>query len=128
MSQKTILLVEDDPDGQEFVAASLMHLFDVITADNGAQASAILQNAQSSIVAVIIDLAMPEKDGWQLLDEILTNAATRDIPCVAITAFHTSKLRQQALETGFASYFPKPIDAAALAETLEQLVENGIAN
>ena len=120
---KRILVVEDDLDGQEMVATILEHMrFEVETADDGEQASAMLYNNGASYSGIMIDLALPGKDGWELLQEILANPDTENIPCIAITAFHNSKLREQALQAGFTAYFPKPIDSTQLGRELERLI------
>lgn len=122
MNNKRILVVEDDPDGQEMVTTILQHLnFIVDTADDGEQASHILFDAGAQYDAVIIDLALPGKDGWDLLGEILNNPSTEDLLCIAVTAFHNSKLREQALRAGFTAYFPKPIDGTQLGRELDRL-------
>ena len=122
MSDKRILVVEDDPDGQEMVTTILQHMnFLVDTADDGEQASHILFDSDSQYDAVIIDLALPGKDGWDLLGEILNTPSTEDLLCIAVTAFHNSKLREQALRAGFTAYFPKPIDGTQLGRELDRL-------
>ncbi|MFW5691411.1 MAG: response regulator [Chloroflexota bacterium] len=123
MSNKRILVVEDDPDGQEMVATMLTHMkFAVETADDGEQASALLFEQGGPYDAVIIDLALPGKDGWELLDEIISNPDTGHLPCIAVTAFHNSKLREEALRAGFIAYFPKPIDSTLLGRELDRLI------
>ena len=122
MADIRILVVEDDPDGQEMVTTMLQHMnFAVDTADNGEQASHIIFNSGITYGAIIIDLALPGKDGWELLAEILNNPNTDKIPCVAVTAFHNSKLREEALRAGFIAYFPKPIDGTQLGRELDRL-------
>ncbi|MEL6408621.1 MAG: response regulator [Chloroflexota bacterium] len=123
MTQKRILIVEDDPDGQEMVATILQHMsFQVDTADDGEQASAMLAKSGEVYDAVIIDLALPGKDGWELLTEITNNPRTEDLPCIAVTAFHNSKLREDALRAGFTAYFPKPIDGTQLGRELDRIL------
>lgn len=122
MVERRILVVEDDPDGQEMVKTILLHLgFEVDTADNGEQASQLLLDETVGYQAVLIDLALPGKDGWGLLQEIRDNPRTRTLPCIAVTAFHNSKLREAALHAGFHAYFPKPLDKATLIRELEKL-------
>jgi len=123
MSNRRILVVEDDPDGQEMVATMLQHMkFVVDTADDGEQASLMLSNTEGQYDAVVIDLALPGKDGWELLQEIMNNPNTQNLPCVAVTAFHNSKLREQAIRAGFTAYFPKPIDGTQLGRELDRLL------
>lgn len=123
MTGKRILMVEDDLDSQEMMATMLQHMnFVVDTADNAEQASELLFESDAVYDAVVIDLALPGKDGWELLSEILENPDTEHLPCVAVTAFHQSKLREEALHAGFTAYFPKPIDGTQLGRELERLI------
>src|SRR5687768_11148067 len=123
MDLKRVLVVEDDPDGQEMVATILEHLnYRVDTADDGEQAAQMLFRSANPYDAVIIDLALPGKDGWELLADILDNPSTAETPCIAVTAFHNSKLREQALRAGFTAYFPKPLDGTQLGRELDQLI------
>jgi two-component system cell cycle response regulator DivK len=118
-----ILVVEDDPDGQAVVAHILSYMqipHDVV----GTAEHAINYLFRQGITyrAVIIDLALPGKDGWSLLSDIQRNPATRTLPCIAITAYHTSALREQALRAGFTAYFSKPIEATSFARSLADLL------
>jgi DNA-binding response OmpR family regulator len=123
MFQKRILVVEDDPDGQEMIATMLQHMrFDVDTANDAEEATRILFGTDSSYNAIIIDLALPGKDGWELLADIIDNTDTSSVPCIAVTAHHTSKLREDTIRAGFVAYFPKPIDATALGRQLDLLI------
>lgn len=123
MADKRILVVEDDPDGQEMVATMLQHMrYAVYTVGDGEEASGILATVGAGFNAIIIDLALPGKDGWELLREILDNPQTRNVPCIAVTAYHTSKLREEALRAGFTAYFPKPIDGTQLGRELDRLM------
>jgi CheY-like chemotaxis protein len=118
-----ILVVEDDPDGQEVVATILEHMkipLDVV--GNAEEAEEMLFQSNKQFNAIIIDLALPGKDGWELLSQIQANANTANVPCIAVTAHHTSKLREEALTAGFTAYFPKPIDATSFARGLEAVL------
>ena len=117
------LIVEDDPDGQEMIATMLQHLqFEVDAVDNAEQAAHSLFEIDNGYDAIIIDLALPGKDGWELLSEILDNPDTSHIPCIAVTAHHNSKLREETIHAGFVAYFPKPIDATSLGRQLDSLM------
>ncbi|MDQ7024637.1 MAG: response regulator [Anaerolineae bacterium] len=123
MTNRRVLVVEDDPDGQEMITTMLQHMkFVVDAADNGEQAATLLFDSGTSYNAVIIDLALPGKDGWELLSEVIDNPRTENLPCIAVTAFHNSKLREEALRAGFVAYFPKPLDGTQLGRELDRLI------
>lgn len=119
-----VLIVEDDEDGQEVVATLLRHLnISLDIAANAAEAEQFLFQSGNTYSAAIIDLALPDKDGWQILSEILSNPKTANVPCVAVTAYHTSKLREDAIMAGFNAYFPKPIDGTGFMRQLERILQ-----
>jgi CheY-like chemotaxis protein len=118
-----ILIVEDDPDGQALVS----HIVDYLNvphevASDAEKAGQKLFQEGQSYRAVIIDLALPGKDGWTLLREIRDNPATENLTCIAVTAFHTSKTREEALRLGFNAYFAKPLDATKMARELDAML------
>lgn len=118
-----ILIVEDDPDGQVLVSHVVGHLnmqHDVV--GDAENAMSRLFESGDTYQAVIIDLALPGKDGWELLETIRSNPRTEALTCVAVTAFHTSKTREEALRAGFNAYFPKPLDVTGFARELESLL------
>ncbi len=118
-----VLIVEDDADGQVVMATLLGHLgISMDVADNSEEAEQFLFRSGAVYNAAIIDLALPDKDGWQLLSEILENSQTSSLPCVAVTAYHSSKLREDAILAGFKAYFPKPIDGMTFLRELESIL------
>lgn len=118
-----ILVVEDDLDGQALMSTLLEHLsVPVDVASNVAEAEQYLFQSENQYQAVIIDLALPDKDGWQLLAEIQADERTRAVPCIAVTAFHNSKLREDAIVAGFMAYFPKPIDSTTFLRELASIL------
>ncbi|QPC83287.1 response regulator [Phototrophicus methaneseepsis] len=117
-----ILIVEDDPDGQEMVAHIMRHLGVAHDVVGDAEKAIHKLMAGEHFQAVIIDLALPGKDGWELLSEIRENPETQDLTCIAITAYHTSKTREEALHSGFNAYFSKPLDATHFARELAAIL------
>jgi CheY-like chemotaxis protein len=121
--KQRILVVEDDPDGQAVVSHVLGYLnYPIDLADTVDEALWHLNQRGEQYRAAIIDLALPERDGWELLREIKNSPTTENLPCIAVTAFHSSKTREDALLAGFVAYFPKPIEATSFARQLEAIV------
>jgi CheY-like chemotaxis protein len=119
MKEWNLLVVEDDLDGQEVVGRLLKYRrIAHETAGNAEDALHLLDDR----TGVIIDLNLPGMDGWTLLKEIKRNPATADLPCVAITAYHSVELAMKAIESGFVAYFPKPLDTTSFVRELERVL------
>jgi CheY-like chemotaxis protein len=117
----TFLVVEDDPDGREVVGRILRHhniLHD--TAATAEEALTLLE--QRTYNGAILDLALPGMDGWTLLKHIQQNPQWAQIPCVAVTAYHSAEVAVQAIESGFYAYFPKPLDATSFVRELTTML------
>jgi two-component system cell cycle response regulator DivK len=71
---------------------------------------------------LLIDLSMPNLDGWGALRELRADARTRFVPCVAVTAFAADRDRERALAAGFDAYVTKPFRSADLIAAIEQIL------
>jgi CheY-like chemotaxis protein len=117
LSDWQVLLVDDEADAQAVVIPLLAHHGMAIrTAFTAEEALDILQSVHPTVA--IIDLALPAMNGWELLESIRNNPALSDIPAVAVTAYYSTKVAQEAVAAGFAAFFPKPINARTFVEDL----------
>ena len=121
LDRRRILVVEDEPDGQE-VVAELLQRHNLITDRAYSAEEALVFLVQNTYAGAVIDLALPGMDGWGLLRTIRSTPACADLPCIAVTAFHTSKVRQQAIASGFNAYFPKPLDPEGFVRDLSRVM------
>ena len=120
---KRILIVEDDPDGQTVVGHVLQYMgYDVDVAADAEQAMNYLSSHAEQYQAAILDLALPGRSGWDLLEQIKRTKAISAMPCIAVTGFHSSKTREDAFRAGFVAYFAKPLEATSFARELEALL------
>jgi CheY-like chemotaxis protein len=118
-----ILAVEDDPDGQEVISGILkLHNIPVLTVETAELAIQALES--QSYTAAVIDLALPGMDGIQLISQIRNSQKTAQMPCMAITAFHSASVKKQALAAGFDSYISKPINAASFLDNIRSVISN----
>ncbi len=121
LSGLSILIVEDDEFNIRLLEMLLGHnnaTLDI--ARDGKEAVAKL--AEQSYDAAIIDLALPEMNGWELLRHIKAN--NLDLPCVALTAYHDSRVMHDAKKAGFTAYFSKPIETATFARQLATIINS----
>lgn len=122
MINKTVLVVEDDPDGRELIGRILIRTN--VTVELTATAEDALQvlDPEEHCVA-IIDLALPGMDGFELLRHIREQPTTHNLHCIAITAFHTPSLKQRVMQEGFDGYFAKPIDDRRFARAVQSILK-----
>jgi CheY-like chemotaxis protein len=122
-----ILIVEDDPSSMDVVEDALRfycHPAEVRCACNGREALQALSNYHPTFV--IMDLAMPEMDGWEALNAIRHNPDTADLPVIAITAYHSSRVADDAQRAGFNAYIPKPIDVFSFGKQVQALLRQSM--
>src|SRR5947207_7838915 len=115
--QWRILVIEDEADNTEIIRE--MFEYNAIQSWSAATAEDALQmvsEVQPNLF--VVDLALPGMDGWGFLKTVREDPSTNDIPAVAITAFHSINVARQAIEAGFAAYFPKPIDTTSFVREL----------
>ncbi len=122
MLPKSVLVVEDDPDGQEILARMLIRA-NIAVEVAGTAEDALQLISPGEHLAIVIDLALPGMDGFELLDRIHQDEALAALPCIAITAYHTPSLRQRVMNEGFTAYFPKPLDDVRFLKTLKDIFE-----
>lgn len=120
MTDKAILVVEDDPDGQELLARMLFRANIPVEITGSAEDALKLISADDHF-AMIIDLNLPGMDGFDLIQHIRDNQQTKDLPCIAITAYHTPVLKMRVMNSGFTHYFAKPLDDRRLIATLHDI-------
>ena len=124
ISSWRVLVVEDEQDSMD-VVTDILGYYNIEThgAHTAEEALAMLEEIAPTLV--IIDLALPGMDGWGLFNAIRDNPATAGITAVAITAYHSANVAQEAIQAGFDAYFPKPIEATSLVRELERIVNRG---
>lgn len=116
-----ILVVEDEFDSVQVVSKILTyHGIEVHVARNGVECIAQLETLQPTLV--LTDLAMPEMDGWRTLTAIRANPRTAHIPVVAMTAYDSVDVAEEAVAAGFDAYFAKPVNAARLVNDLAEII------
>ena len=121
----TILIAEDYDDNRELLRILLNTAgYDVCEAKNGTECVQLARRQLPDLV--MVDLSMPELDGWGVFQELKSDPATAGIPCVAVTA-HVESDRDRVLESGFDAFVSKPFRTAELLLTVERLIQKPVA-
>jgi len=115
---KKVLVVDDDVRNI-FALTSLLeqHGVRVVNAENGAEAIALLDD-DSEIDAALMDIMMPEMDGYETMREIRRLPEFKTLPIVALTAKAMKGDREKCLEAGASDYIAKPVNTDELLSLL----------
>ena len=106
---QTVLLVEDNEDNRIIYSTVLRHLgYTVVEALDGVRAIALARSERPDVI--LMDISIPEMDGWEATRILRQDAATKDIPIIALTAHALADDREKASALGFTSYLAKPVE------------------
>jgi CheY-like chemotaxis protein len=122
-----ILIVEDNPLNRDMLSRRLIrsgHL--VLMAGDGRQGITSAQNECPDLI--LMDMSLPEIDGWEATRRLKSDKATRRIPVIALTAHAMSSDRQKCMEAGCDDYDTKPVDYQRLTAKIQAALQTGIAS
>jgi CheY-like chemotaxis protein len=115
-----ILLVEDNETNCDMLQRRLQRLgYEVAGADNGV--SGLVAAQRDSPDVILMDLNLPEMDGWEAARRLKADAMTREIPIIALTAYASEADRAKAIEAGCDDYETKPLDLEQLLKKIRAL-------
>jgi CheY-like chemotaxis protein len=117
----TILVADDKATGRELVRTVLESSgYKVIEAEDGLEALRFAREIHPDLI--ILDIHMPGRDGFQIIQELRQDPAFGPTPIVALTASAMQGDRERAIASGFTGYLTKPIRLAALREEVARLL------
>ena len=117
-----LLIVEDNPDMQEYVRGLLAPHYQVRAADNGLHALEILKTFETHLI--ISDVMMPEMDGFSLLKRLKSNQLYKGLPVIMLTARAEHEDKLNALTIGVDDYLTKPFQSEELLVRVKNLLSN----
>jgi two-component system, cell cycle response regulator DivK len=123
MTKGRILFVEDNMDTyalvQFFMERNGYVMFLAVSGRDGVSA-AIKQKPD----LILMDLSLPEMDGWSAAKQIKSTLSTKSIPIIALTAHALVSDRKRALDAGCDDYIIKPIDMTELVRIVDQVLKH----
>ena len=119
-----ILIVDDDPTNIFALSAVLRSKGWEIVAANGAdRGMKELSSASNGIGLVLLDMMMPETDGYEMIRQIRNDDGLRQLPIISVTAQAMKGDREKCIEAGADDYISKPIDVERLLVLLDRHIK-----
>ena len=117
----TILYVEDNVDNRTLVRRILLSEdYDLIEATNAAECLKVLENTKPDLI--LMDINMPDMDGYTLTAKIKTTPGFERVPILALTANVMRGDKEKTLEAGCDGYIQKPLDIDQLVHEIERFL------
>jgi two-component system, cell cycle response regulator DivK len=123
---RTVLVVDDSEDTRLMYGAYLRHVgYQVREAATGAAALAVAHG--ETIDLILMDIALPEMDGFEATRRLKADPSTADIPVVALTAYALAPASERASEAGCVAYLAKPCTPREVVATIERVLDGKAA-
>jgi two-component system cell cycle response regulator len=117
-----VLIVDDEPNNVKLMSAMLYkEPVDIITANNGKTALEIVNN--TNIDLILLDIMMPEMDGYQVTQLIRENKKTKNIPIILVTALHGSEDKKRGLDVGADEFITKPVNKIEIIARIRSMLK-----
>lgn len=118
----TLLVVDDNQELREFIASRLSSYYHILQASNGQEGFDIAQTQLPDLI--ISDVMMPIMNGYELTEKLKSNALTKTIPVILLTAKSSKREIVSGLKTGADDYLTKPFDTSELVMRVNGLIAN----
>jgi len=117
--RNTVLLVEDNEDNRIIYATALRYAgYEVLEAITGTEGVALARTHLPDLI--LMDISIPEIDGWEATAILKADPSTQHIPIVAVTAHALPGDRQRSVDAGCDGYLAKPITPAVLIADVDR--------
>ncbi|MEH1932560.1 MAG: response regulator [Nostoc sp.] len=122
MTTRLVLIVDDEERIRELVQACLEDLggWDTLTAASGSEGLKIAQT--EPIDAILLDVSMPDMDGFAVYEKLQANSATQAIPVILLTAKVQGSDRARFAQMGIAGIITKPFEPTSICEEVTKIL------
>jgi putative two-component system response regulator len=121
-SNKTILLVDDDEVHLSITELSLKDEYEIFKVKSGVEALEFLSKSQIVPDLILLDILMPEMDGWIVFDKIGDIAALKFTPIMFYTSLDEDNAKEKAYELGAFDYITKPCEQSILRNRIKNIL------
>ena len=122
-TKELVLIVDDYDEGREICAEYLaFHGYEIAEARDGEEALAKARELLPDLI--LLDLALPKVDGWEVARRLRSDESTADLLILALTAHALDDLRQRALDVGCNGVVTKPVIPKDLARQVREALDS----
>jgi two-component system cell cycle response regulator DivK len=119
----TVLIVDDEPDNLGVAQKVLSYGGATVhIAENGLEGLAVLKTVKPTFI--LLDLSMPEMDGWEMFNHTRANQRLVNVPIIALTAHAMAGDKEKVLSAGFNGYIAKPFRINSLLEEIRKCLSD----
>jgi DNA-binding response OmpR family regulator len=124
-ASKKILVIDDEKDLRQFSAWTLeAEGYFTLQAADGIAGIKIARQEHPDLI--LLDIRLPDRSGWEILEEINRSPQLNDIPVIIFTASADTAFKGRAKEMGASDYLIKPVSAEILKESVQRVLSGGI--
>ena len=123
IKENTVLIVDDEKVNRLNLGKILGSTYEIVEAENGQEAIEILQTQAEHISAIVLDLIMPEFDGYAFMKEYAKSKTFGMIPVVIATVEGDAKTEKECLELGAWDFVSKPYDASIIQFRVKNVID-----
>lgn len=117
-----ILIVDDSQMNREFLKEILCHDYDIILAENGVEAISLMKNHLSSLSLILLDLIMPEMDGFEVLTYMNKYQWIHDIPVMIISSENSGKYIGRVYDLGASDFISRPFNVNIVQKRVSNII------
>jgi CheY-like chemotaxis protein len=119
LKNRTVLVADDDVRNIFSLTRALEnHKMKVLSAMDGKEALSLAEDPSNPVDIVLMDMMMPEMDGFEAITRIRRNARLKHLPIIAVTAKAMAGDREKCIQAGASDYISKPVDVDQLLSLL----------
>lgn len=122
MNRNTILIVDDMEINRVILRSLFEQEYNLLEAENGEQALMLLEQYHDTLAAMLLDLVMPVKDGYEVLSEIAKSGRT-DVPVIVITSENSAESEMRVFDMGASDIIGKPFEPHVVRRRVQNTVE-----
>lgn len=124
MSKRDTLLIVDDMEVNRAILRSLFERqYNILEAENGEQALILLNQYQEHLAAMLLDLVMPVRDGYEVMEQMRRNSLLSKVPVIVITSDDTTESEMRAFDLGASDIIMKPFEPHVVKRRVQNIVD-----